>query len=217
MLLETLNQSGVLLNKDKCQKKVRQLEFLGHKLSHMGISADDNKVKTIRDLRSPTSKEEVRSFLSVTYLGKFIPNLGTTTETLRQLTKQDVRFTWTDQHQENFDKLKTALAKLTTLAYFDPTRRIRLIADASPVALGAVLLQFDADTPKVISFASKSLSSTERRYSQTEKESLALMWSVERFHFYLAGLEFELMTDHKPLETIFKPTSKPPARIEGWV
>lgn len=57
----------------------------------------------------------------------------------------------------------------------------------------------------------------EKRYSQTEKESLALLWSVERFYFYLAGLEFELVTDHKPLEAIFKPASKPPARIQRCV
>lgn len=93
-----------------------------------------------------------------------------------------------------------------------------MIADASPGTLGAVLIQFDdQEKPRVISFASKSLSETERRYSQTEKESLALVWGVERFYFNLDGLNFELVTDHKPLEAIFKPTSKPPARIERWV
>lgn len=92
-----------------------------------------------------------------------------------------------------------------------------MVADVSSVALGAVLLQFENDTPHVISFASKSFSEVERRYSQTEKESLVLVWSVERFYYYLAGIEFELVTDHKPLETIFKPTSKLPARIERWV
>jgi len=87
--------------------------------------------------------------------------------------------------------------------------KTRVIADASPVALGAVLIQFDVENnPFIISFASNSLS---------EKESLALVWSVEKFHYYVAGLEFELVTDHKPLEAIFKPTSKPPARIERWL
>lgn len=110
------------------------------------------------------------------------------------------------------------MAKIPGLSYFDPNNKTRLIADASPVALGAVLLQFDtAGEPKIISFASRSLSDVEKRYSQTEKESLALVWAVEKFYFYLAGLEFELVTDHKPLETIFKPTSKPPARIERWL
>ena len=86
-----------------------------------------------------------------------------------------------------------------------------------PVALGAVLIQFDGNDPQIISFASKSLSDVEKRYSQTEKESLALVWAVEKLYYYLAGLKFELVTDHKPLEAIFKPTSKPPARIERWL
>ncbi|XP_043862583.1 uncharacterized protein LOC122756552 [Drosophila santomea] len=63
----------------------------------------------------------------------------------------------------------------------------------------------------------KALSEVEKRYSQTEKESLALVWAVAKFYYYLAGLHFELVTDHKPLEAIFKPTSKPPARIERWL
>lgn len=89
-----------------------------------------------------------------------------------------------------------------------------MVVDASPVALGAVLLRFIEETPRVISYASKGLSEVEGRYSQTEKESLALVWAVERFYYYLAGLKFELVTDHKHLKAIFKPTSKPPARIE---
>ncbi|KAG5869544.1 hypothetical protein JTB14_018676 [Gonioctena quinquepunctata] len=157
----------------------------------------------------------LRSFLVlVTYLGKFIPDLATTTEPLRQLTRRDAKFNWSEEHNNHFEKLEQVLTKPPTLSYFDPKKRTRLIADASPVALNAVLIQFECDTPKVVSFASKGLSDTERWYSQTEKESLALVWAVERFYFYLTGLEFELATDHKPLEAIFKPTSKPPARIE---
>lgn len=218
-VMQVLNTHNVLLNKSKCLFKVQELEFLGHKLSSQGIEADQRKVKTIMEFRSPQNKEEVRSFLGlVTYLGKFLPDLGTATDPLRQLTKQDTIFDWNESHQQHFNSLKRSLAKLPTLSYFDPKRRTQLIADASPVALGAVLLQFDhLDIPRAISFASKSLSEVERRYSQTEKESLALVWAVERFYFYLAGLDFELVTDHKPLETIFKPTSKPPARIERWL
>lgn len=218
-VLQVFITNNVLLNEAKCVKAVQELEFLGHKLSDKGIEADNIKVKNILEFRPPKTKEEIRSFLGlVTYLGKFIPDLGTTTEPLRQLTRDNEKFEWTTTHQESFDKLKQSLARLPTLAYFDPRLRTRLVADASPVALGAVLLQFnERQTPRVISFASKSLSAVERRYSQTEKESLALVWAVERFYYYLAGLEFELVTDHKPLEAIFKPTSKPPARIERWV
>lgn len=219
VVLLVLKENNVTLNDEKCLFKVRELDFLGHKLSDKGIDVDVKKVNEIMTFRSPNTKEELRSFLGlVTYVGKFIPDLGTATDFLRKLTKVDTKFEWTEEHEQHFIKLKECLASLPTLGYFDPAKRTRLVADASPVALGAVLLQFDEKSnPRVISFASKSLSDVERRYSQTEKESLALVWAVERFFYYLAGLEFELETDHKPLEAIFKPSSKPPARIERWL
>lgn len=219
IVLQILKENDVTLNEEKCCFKVRELNFLGHKLSDKGIDVDSKKVNEIMSFRSPVNKEELRSFLGlVTYVGKFIPDLGTTTDFLRKLTKVDCKFDWTEEHEQHFNTLKRSLSSVPTLAYFDPVKRTRLVADASPVALGAVLLQFDDQSnPRVISFASKSLSDVERRYSQTEKESLALVWAVERFYYYLAGLEFELETDHKPLEAIFKPSSKPPARIERWL
>lgn len=112
------------------------------------------------------------------------------------------------------------IGNVQNLRFFDNTLRTRVIADASPVALGAVIIQFDGptdDEPRPIAYASKSLTSTEKRYCQTEKEALALVWAVERFSIYLLGRRFELETDHKPLEAIFKPSSRPCARIERWV
>ncbi|XP_050337769.1 uncharacterized protein K02A2.6-like [Bactrocera neohumeralis] len=144
--------------------------------------------------------------------------MADTTEPLRKLLKLDTKFIWGPTQQNAFAKLKHLLSNIPTLSYFDPSNKTRVIADASPVALGAVLIQFNSNNePNIISFASKSLSEVEKRYSQTEKESLALVWAVERFYYYLVRLDFELVTDQKPLETIFKPTSKPPARIERWL
>ncbi|XP_055590161.1 uncharacterized protein LOC129742304 [Uranotaenia lowii] len=105
----------------------------------------------------------------------------------------------------------------TTLGYFDVDDRTQLVADASPVGLGAVLMQIKGQNARIIAYASKSLSDVETRYAQIEKEALALVWAVERFHFYLYGRSFDLITDHKPLEAIFSPKSKPCARIERWV
>ena len=78
-------------------------------------------------------------------------------------------------------------------------------------------MQQHGETWRVFSYASRSLTDVERRYSQTEKEALALVWACERFNMYVAGLSFELETDHKPLERIYSRTSKPCARIERWV
>ena len=67
-----------------------------------------------------------------------------------------------------------------------------------------------------VAHASRMLTDVEWRYSQTEKEALAIVWGCERFHLYLYATEFELFTDHKPLEAIYHPRSKPPARVEHW-
>jgi len=76
------------------------------------------------------------------------------------------------------------LANIPNLSYFDANNKSHLIADASPVALGAVLLQFNAaGEPKIVSIASRSLSDVEKRYSQTEKESLALAWQSKNSIF----------------------------------
>ena len=70
---------------------------------------------------------------------------------------------------------------------------------------------------RIIPYANRTLSQIERKYSQTEKEALALVWSCERFHVYLYGADFDLLTDHKALEFIFSSRSKPSARIEPWM
>jgi hypothetical protein len=95
--------------------------------------------------------------------------------------------------------------------------KTQVIADANPVGLGAVLAQKQGEDYKIICYASRSLSDIQRRYSQTEKEALGLVWACERFHIFLFGKTFELLTDHKPLEFIFSAKSKLCARVEGWV
>ena len=104
------------------------------------------------------------------------------------------------------------------LAYFDKEAHTRVIADASPVGLGAVLVQEKNGVGRAVCYASRSLSSVERRYSQTEKEALALVWAYERFNLYLYGLQtFDLVTDHEALKVIYSRGSKPSARIKRWV
>lgn len=154
----------------------------------------------------------------MTFLSRFLPNLTTTTFPLRDLLKKNVAFDWSDRHRQAFAKLKEQVSETKALGYFDIKDRTRVVTDASGVGLGAVLIQFNAENvPRVIYYASKSLSDCEKRFSTTEKEALALVWGVERFKMYLLGVEFELETDHQPLVTIFGKHSKPCARIERWV
>ena len=131
---------------------------------------------------------------------------------------KEVPFVWSSEQEKSFQELKKQLASASVLAYFDKDAHTRVIADASPVGLGAVLVQDKNGESRVVCYASRSLSSVERRYSQTEKEALALVWACERFNLYLLGLPtFDLVTDHEALKVIYSRGSKPSARIERWV
>ena len=105
------------------------------------------------------------------------------------------------------------------MAYFDPYKDTELTTDASLVGLSAIVSQRTPgqNNRQVIAYASRSLSDVERRYSQTEKEALAIVWATKRFPLYLYGKQFTLYTDCKPVQMIFSNArSKPPARIEQW-
>ena len=95
--------------------------------------------------------------------------------------------------------------------------RCTAVANAGPTGIGAVLPQLQDGMWRVVSYASRNLTDVERRYSQTEKERLALVWACERFQLYVFDREFELETDHKPLQHIYHKSSKPSARMEQWV
>ena len=166
----------------------------------------------------PQDASEVRSFVQlVQYSAKFLPNFAQEAEPLRSLLGKNEPFVWGEAQERSFQKLKELAAGASTLAYFRGDCNTRIIADAGPHGLGAVLTQLQDGEWRAISYASRNLTEVERRYSQTEKEALALVWACERFNIYVYGRQFELETDHKPLECIFGRLSKPSARIERWV
>ena len=218
-LFKRLDESGLTLNEKKCEYNQPSLWFYGYILSKDGLSADPKKVDAILKTSIPRNASQLRSFLGLaSYCARFIRNFASISSPLRELTKKNTKWQWTNVHQLAFDKIKTAIADDCIMAFYDPSKETTLTVDASPVGLGAILSQTQDDgTVRNISYASRSLTATERRYSQTEKEALAVVWGCERFHLYLIGKEFVLYTDHKPLETIYSPKSKPPPRIERWL
>ncbi|XP_055622495.1 uncharacterized protein K02A2.6-like [Toxorhynchites rutilus septentrionalis] len=196
-VLSRLKDRGVELKWEKCQFWVTELEFLGHQISRNGISPSESKVAALMSFREPENEAEVRSFLGLAnYLNRFIPHLATIDEPLRKLLVKGTKFEWTSRESESFQSIKMALSNVSNLGFYKVEDRTAVVADASPQGLGAILLQInDENVQRVISFASKSLTETERRYCQTEKEALAVVWSVERFQYYLLGRKFNILTD----------------------
>ncbi|MCG8032064.1 MAG: RNA-directed DNA polymerase, partial [Candidatus Thiodiazotropha taylori] len=188
-VLGTLKDNGLTLNKDKCELNMSKLVFMGHVLSARGIGPAEVKVQAVQKAREPESAAEVKSFLGlVTYSSRYIPNFSTVSEPLRRLLKQNEPFIWGEEQRASFDKLKRLLANADTLGYYDVNAKTQVITDASPVGLGAVLVQEQEGGYRVICYASRSLTDIERRYSQTEKEALAIVWACERLHPYLYGI-----------------------------
>ena len=217
-VLTRLHKAGATLNLRKCLVGTNELEFFGHQLSDKGLDITQGKVEAIVNAEKPSNASEVRSFLGlITFCSRFVPNLSTLADPLRKLTRKNQPFKFGEVEQQAFEALKQALSKAETLAYFDVNAKTMVMADASPIGLGAILIQKQDGIPRVVSYASRSLSAVERRYSQTEKEALGLVWACEKFHPYIYGVEFDLLTDHKPLQFIYSPRSKPCARIERWM
>ena len=216
-----LEATGLTLNRSKCVFGVSEIDFLGHKLSDRGLDPGAGKVESVLAFRQPKCASEIRSFMGlVNYMGRFIPHLADLSEPLRKWTCKEYKDKPVDfGHAEvqAFNSLKSALANHETLGFFDVKADTMVFADASPVGLGAVLVQVQDMVPRVISYANRSLTDVEKRYSQTEKEALGLVWACERFQSYLIGIKFELITDHEPLLKIYGPKSKPSLRIERWV
>ena len=217
-VLDRLSEVGLTVNSEKCEFRLTKLTFFGHDLTSNGVNPSEEKVADIRDARPPKDASEVRSFMGlVQYSAKFMPDIATVAKPIQELTKKGVAFKWGVEQQTAVQELKRLITQAQTLAYYKVGCMTRIVADASPVGVGAVLTQQQGETWRVISYASRSLTDVERCYSQTEKETLALVWACERFSMYLSGQPFELETDHKPLEHINSRTSKPCARIERWV
>ncbi|CAB4011800.1 Hypothetical predicted protein [Paramuricea clavata] len=116
--------------------------------------------------------------------------LATVAEPMRRLTKRIVPFLFCPEQLESFIELKRRLGQAETLSFFDRDAKTKIVCDASPVGLGAILLQEHKGEDRVICYASRGLTEVEGRYSQTEQEPLAVVWSCERFYFY--GRQFEL-------------------------
>ena len=137
----------------------------------------------------------------VNQLGKFSPNVAELSKPLRELLSNKKAWLWTPAQDEAFAKLKQELTTPTILALYDPNAETTISTDASSYGLGPILLQKLEDQWHPVAYASRSMTDAESRYTQIEKETLAVTWACERFATYIQGKTIILETDHKPLNT----------------
>ena len=142
-VLQRLKDAGVTLN-DKCEFSKQRMKFLGHVISENGVEADPEKTKAIREFPRPTTVTELQRFNGmVNQLAKFLPNLATINEPLRQLLKKGQQWLWDQPQERAFQAIKDKLTSTDVLAHYDPNKQSIVAADACQDGLGAVLLQVD--------------------------------------------------------------------------
>ena len=177
---------------------------MGYQIDENGLSIAKEKVEAITKMKTPENVVELRSFLgALTLFAMFIKNFAMIVSPLYELLRDNVKWQWTHERDNAFKEAKERLSLHDVLVNYSTTIPIKVTCDASPTGLEAVLFHiFSKGVQKPVAYASSILTSAESNYSQLEKEALALVIGVKKFHQYVYGRNFELETDHKPLTSI---------------
>ncbi|XP_062700183.1 uncharacterized protein K02A2.6-like [Aedes albopictus] len=221
-VLQRIQEYGFTIRPEKCSFAKHQLGYLGLLLDRHGIRPDPVKIAAIKNMPPPKDISGVRSFLgAINYYGKFVPNMRTLRYPLDELLKCSSSFNWTPECQQAFDKFKEILSSDLLLTHYDPKQEIIVSADASSVGVGATIShKFPDGKVKVIQHASRALTAAETGYSQPDREGLAIIYAVTKFHKFIFGRRFRLQTDHAPLLRIFGSKKGIPVytanRLQRW-
>ncbi|MCO5762876.1 MAG: reverse transcriptase [Chromatiaceae bacterium] len=202
-VIAKLAAAGAAISIDKSCFLAQETKFLGFIVDKNSCRPDPSTVQAIHDFPRPTTQRELLRFIGLaSYVRQFIPNFAHMEQRLRaavSTSNQPLR--WPRDAEAAFHEIKAAIAKDARLRRFDPTLYTEVQCDASRTTIGAVLLQGpDPDHLYVLEYASKILQPAETRYSNTERELLAIKWAVtDKFRPYLEGRTFTVATDHQAL------------------
>ena len=216
-IFSRFEENNITLNFRKCEFSKFQTTFLGHIISAEGIKPDPEKIQAIRDFNTPKNKKQLQGFLgTVNFSAKFSKNISEAITPMLELVKKGVKWHWNEKHQAAFEKVKTLLSTEIMLHFPDYTQPYYLQTDASDYAIGAVLYQQDHEIIKIIACGSRTLRGSELNYFTTEKELLALIWALEKYHHFLWGATIIHRTDHMAL-TFLRSCKLISRRLTRWI
>jgi hypothetical protein len=192
----------------KCKFAYPSVDYLGFVIGPNGaLRPQHDKLIAIQNMLPPTTKTALRSFIGFTqFYKKFVPNQGTLKAPLSAMLKDKVHepLKWSDEAIRCFEEIKKCLCSEPILKLPDLSKPFVLSTDASNSGIAAILSQYYEDKAHPVSYAGRQLNSAELNYSTIEKETLAIVYGIDKFKYYLLGKEFILQTDHKPLIYLHK-------------
>ena len=221
LVFSKLQDAGLKLKSTKCTIGTTQVNYLGFCIDSTGIHPTEDKLLAIKNAPEPSNVTQLQSYLGMlNFYRRFVKNISSLLEPLNKLLRKDSKWIWGPEQKKAFEASKTALLNSEALIHFDPKLPIVVTADSSSYGLGAVLAHVIDGHERPVCFVSRTLNTAERNYSQIEREALSLVFALKKFHYYLYGQRFTLVTDHKPLLSIFSSTKTIPnmasGRIQRW-
>lgn len=208
-----LRQFNLKVQLDKSEFLRKEVAFLGHVITSEGIKPNPTKLEAIKKYPIPKSVKEIKSFLGlIGYYRRFISNFAHITSPMTKYLRKNEKINIEDpNYAQAFYHCKELLMNALILTYPDFSKPFTLTTDASNVAIGGVLTQFN----KPIGYYSRTLNSAEKNYSTIEKELLAIIDCTKHFRPYLFGKHFTIETDHNPLVWLDK-LKEPNSRLVRW-
>lgn len=211
-IFERLANYGLKINPLKCVLGQPAVKFLGCLITATGVQPLPEKVKVISEFPKPKTYMELKRFLAmINFYRRFLPRAAETQAPLHKYLntkKNDKReIPWTETATASFEKCKLDLTHAVTLHYHAPNQHLQLMVDASDTAIGSALHAVVDNKPQPLSFYSRKLSPTEKRYSTYDRELLAIYASIKHFRHNLEGRNFTIFTDHRPLTFSFRENS----------
>lgn len=205
-VFKRLEESGLKIKTSKCHFFYEEIKLLGFNTGIGGIKPLEERVEALLKLPTPKSVKDVRSLLGAfSYYRTFVKGYSALAYPLTELTKQDktkkCKFLWTAEHEEALNTLKKAMTTPPVLAFFSEEKDTVLRTDASRRGISGELLQVQEDgTLRPIAYVSRKISNTEGKWSVSELELLAIVYSVNHFRSMLYGKYFEVQSDHSSLQ-----------------
>lgn len=207
-----MRANNLYAKKSKCEFSTTRVEYLGHFIEAKGISTDPNKIKAVQEWPQPTALKQLRGFLGLAgYYRRFVKSFGGIARPLTALTKKDA-FIWSDEAQDAFGTLKSALCNAPVLALPDFNKQFIVETDACGNGIGAVLMQ----EGHPIAYISRHLKGKQLHLSIYEKELLAVVFAVQNWRHYLLHGHFIIRTDQRSLKYLLEQRLNTPIQ-QQWL
>lgn len=216
-ILEVMKKYNITLSPAKCNFMQTEIQFLGFHLSNHQVSPISSNITKIVNFTRPKTKRQLKGFIGLcSFYRNLVPKFADLVSPLIHLTKPKTPFLWTEQHQDAFDLLQRIFFQKPILNLPDWTKTFYVNTDASKTAIAAVLMQKINDRLMPISYFSKLLSDTEKKYPAIKLELYAIYKSLIAFKYYIFNREFVLLSDAQPLKK-YKKSSSPADITTRWL